>query len=85
MSSMKDKVDKQLKTLGKTLRELREGTLMPNGNCMTQREVALILGIQYQSYQAYERGISYPSLPNFLKLSELYDVSLDYLVGKQDI
>ncbi|MBO5926656.1 MAG: helix-turn-helix transcriptional regulator [Clostridia bacterium] len=82
---MDNKINKQLKTLSKTLCELRERTLKPDGKSWTQRDVASMLGIQYQSYQAYERGVSYPSLQNFLKLAEIYDVSLEYLVGKKDI
>lgn len=85
MSSMDKEVQKQLKTLAKTLRELRENTVNKDGKCWTQRDVALMLQITYQSYQAYERGISYPTLQNFLKLAEIYDVSLDYLVGKKEI
>lgn len=81
---MNKKIEKQLKTLSKTLCELRENTFKDGGKCYTQRDVALLLGITYQSYQAYERGIAYPSLPNFLKLAEIYDVSLEYLVGKKD-
>ncbi|MBQ3235506.1 MAG: helix-turn-helix domain-containing protein [Clostridia bacterium] len=81
---MKAKVDEQLKNLSKTLCELRENTLKEDGKSFTQRDVADMLGITYQSYQAYERGVSCPSLQNFLKLAEIYDVSLDYLVGKKD-
>ena len=50
----------------------------------TQKYVAQKLGISYQSYQAYELGITVPTFQNFLKLANLYDVSLDYLVGKQN-
>ena len=49
----------------------------------TQKYVASQLGISYQSYQAYELGLTLPSLQNFLKLAKLYDVSLDYLVGNK--
>lgn len=85
MSSMEDKIKKQLKTFAKTLCELRETTLKPDGRCYTQQEIADKIGVRYQSYQAYERGVSFPTLKNFLKLAEIYEVSLDYLVGKSDI
>ena len=81
---MKTKIEKQLRTVSKTLCELRENTLKEDGKCFTQSDVADMLGITYQSYQAYERGVSYPSIQNFLKLAEIFDVSLDYLVGKKD-
>ena len=54
-------------------------------NGWTQSEVADKLFIKYQSYQAYELGISVPSLKNFIALAKLYDVSLDYLIGEKDI
>ena len=76
---MKKKEVKSLKLLPSILFELR----MQNG--WTQTDVADKLGIRYQSYQAYELGISIPSLQNFIALAELYDVSLDFLVGKKDI
>ena len=38
----------------------------------TQTYVAEQLGIAYQSYQAYEWGISVPTLQNFIKLAKLY-------------
>ena len=38
------------------------------------------LGITPQSYHAYEAGITIPTLPNFIKLARLYDVSLDDLL-----
>ncbi len=68
----------EFKILSKRLYELRtlEG--------LTQQDVALHLKISYQSYQAYERGIAVPSLKNFIKLADFFDVSLDYLVGKKD-
>ncbi len=84
MSSMEEKINEQLKNLSKTLCNLRENFFKEDGSRFTQREIAQMLGVTYQSYQAYERGVSYPTLQNFLKLSEIYDVSLDYLVGKSD-
>lgn len=52
---------------------------------LTQKQVAEKIGIKYQSYQAYERGIALPSLQNFVKLADLFDVSLDSLIGRKDI
>lgn len=46
----------------------------------TQQYVAEQLGITPQSYHAYEAGITIPTLPNFIKLARLYDVSLDDLL-----
>ena len=46
----------------------------------TQSYVAQQLGIRYQSYHAYETGLTVPTLENFIKLAKLYDVSLDDLI-----
>jgi len=75
---MKKKEVKSLKKLPLILYELR------TQSGWTQTDVAEKLNIKYQSYQAYELGISVPSLQNFIALAELYEVSLDYLVGKKD-
>lgn len=85
MSSMSRKIDEQLKYLGKELQELRSRMPLKNGKPWTQQDVADELGITYQSYQAYELGKAYPTLTNFLKLAELFDVSLDSLVGKKEM
>lgn len=50
----------------------------------TQKQVADKLHITYQSYQAYERKTALPSLSVFIALAELYDVSLDFLVGRKE-
>ena len=46
----------------------------------TMKYVAQRLGIAYQSYQCYERGLTVPTLQNYIKLARLYDVSLDDLI-----
>lgn len=65
---------KELYNLAKNLKALREQY------GYTLKEVAKILGITYQSYHAYERGLTLPTLQNFVKLANLYDVSLDELI-----
>lgn len=51
---------------------------------ISQKAVAEKMGVSYQSYQAYERGKAYPSLTNFVLLADIFDVSLDYLVGRKE-
>ena len=46
---------------------------------LTQKELADMLGISKQSYWGYESGISMPTLENLLKISLLFDLSLDEL------
>lgn len=69
---MKDLAD--LYNLSKNLKALR----LQYG--YTQRFVADNIGITYQSYQAYELGLSVPTLQNFIKLAKFYDVSYDDLL-----
>lgn len=66
---------KELYSLAKNISELRK---LYN---YTQRFVAERLGITYQSYQAYERGITVSTLQIFIKLAKLYDVSCDELLS----
>lgn len=72
---MGNSLNKQLYEFSKIIKELRLQYKF------TQKYVAEELGISYQSYQAYELGITVPTFQNFLKIANLYDVSLDYLVG----
>ncbi len=52
-------------------------------NKLTQRQVALALGISQPSYIRYEKGQAEPTLENLVKLADLFDVSVDYLLGRK--
>jgi len=54
-------------------------------NNLTQRDVAKHLGITQPSYIRYEKGDAEPSLFNLVKLADLFDVSVDFLLGRDDI
>lgn len=54
-------------------------------NRFTQREVAQRLGISQPSYIRYENGSSEPTLENLVKIADLYDVSVDFLLGRKEI
>ena len=71
-----NKAVKELKSLPQRLYKLR------TANNFTQGDVALRIGISYQSYQAYEYGKAIPTLKNFIKIANFYGVSLDFLIGK---
>ncbi len=49
---------------------------------MTQREIAEYLCIAQPSYIRYENGSAEPSFENLVKLADLFDVSIDYLLGR---
>lgn len=61
------------------LRELRGETGAP------LRTVAKQLEISLSAYSNYEQGLREPSLVNFRKICDYFDVSADYLLGRADI
>lgn len=63
----------------KTIKALRES------NNYTQSFVAEKLGIRQSSYNKYESGKARPEYENLVKLSRLYDVSIDYLLENEEI
>ena len=50
----------------------------------TQRQIADILNMQLTVYQRYERGERELPLWAAIRLADYYNVSLDYLVGRND-
>ena len=53
-------------------------------NGLTQRQVAGYLGMSQPSYIRYENGSAEPTLENLVKLADLFDVSVDYLLGRKE-
>ena len=51
---------------------------------ITQREMAEKLGISQPSYIRYENGTSEPSQENLVKIADIFDVSIDYLLGRTE-
>ena len=52
-------------------------------NHKTQQELAKMLGMAHTSYLSYEKGVNEPNIKNLIKLADFYNVSLDYLVGRE--
>ena len=48
----------------------------------TQNFVAQYLFIKQNTYSDYERGVSVMSIDTLIKLADLYNVSVDYLLGR---
>ena len=59
------------------LRDLRED------NDITQNQIALMLNIKQNTYSQYENGKREVPLNILWKLADFYDVSIDYLVGRE--
>ena len=47
---------------------------------LSQKDVAEALNISRQSVSKWETGKAYPDIDNLIILSELYNVSVDYLI-----
>ena len=50
----------------------------------TQMQVAVYCDISEKTYQNYELMTREPKLEILIKIADLYDVSIDYLVGRKD-
>ncbi len=51
-------------------------------NDIRQEDIAKMVGVGRNNYQAWEKGRAIPQTEHLLKLSLLYCVSIDYLVRK---
>ncbi len=51
----------------------------------TQRQMASFLGISQPSYIRYEKGDAEPTQENLVKIADIFDVSVDYLLGREEI
>lgn len=67
-------LDLDLKMMGDRLSELRRDF------GYTQEDLSLLLKINRSSISNYEQGINEPSLSTIVKLGNLYNVSIDYLL-----
>lgn len=52
---------------------------------MTQIRLSIELEVTQETISAYESGRHYPSIPVLIKMSELFGVSCDYILGVSDI
>lgn len=63
---------------GKRLREMRMK------RHYTQQRMADTLGVALNTYQKYEQSDRYPSFDLLVKLGDILDVSIDYLLGRDE-
>lgn len=50
---------------------------------LTQKDCADLLGITIRAWQTYEQGVSEPKQELLFKIADMFDVSLDYLLGRE--
>lgn len=60
------------------LKYLRKTRMIP------QKVIAEHLCISVTAYQYYEAGKNEPNIENLIKLATLFDVSVDYLIGRTE-
>ncbi len=68
-----------MKIFCERLKELRKAEKL------TQRDMAEKLNIVQPSYIRYENGTAEPSQETLIKIAEIFDVSVDYLLGRNDL
>lgn len=51
---------------------------------LTQKQMAELLGTTERNYQYYESGSREPTLETFVEISDILNVSADYLLGRTD-
>ncbi|HIQ90743.1 MAG TPA: helix-turn-helix transcriptional regulator [Candidatus Coprosoma intestinipullorum] len=52
---------------------------------LSQKEIGDIVGVTSQAISKWENGIAEPDNDSLLKLSNYFNVSTDYLLGKNDV
>ena len=50
---------------------------------LKQQELADQFSVKLRTYQGYEYGESYPEVAKLIAIADFFDVSLDYLVGRE--
>lgn len=66
-----------METFNKRLKELR---LAAN---LSQKQLGLLVNIGESTVQSYELGTRVPSITIAIALADYFDVTLDYLVGRE--
>lgn len=58
------------------LKELRKG------KCLNQNELALKLNVSQETISVWENGDYEPSIAQLMKLADIFNVTVDYLIGR---
>lgn len=66
------------RTFGKTVRLLRKERVLSQG------ELGELVGLSPSAIGSYERGFREPGFANLCDLANLFEVSVDYLIGNTD-
>ncbi len=53
-------------------------------NKTSQQKLAAAVGVTQQCISEWEKGNIEPTMTNLIKIADVFDVSIDYLVGRKD-
>lgn len=65
-------------TVAESLRKIRKE------HKLTQQDIANVLGIDRTTYTLYETGNTNPPLESLEKLSNIYNATIGYIIGKEE-
>lgn len=51
----------------------------------SQVELAVLTGVQQESISAYEKGKNYPNMDVLMRMADLFDVTIDYIVYHSNV
>lgn len=68
-----------MSTYSNRIKELRIG------KSLSQERLADMIGTTKQAVSNYERGVRKPDIPTIEALCDIFNVSSDYLLGKEDV
>ena len=52
---------------------------------MTQIRLSIELEVSQETVSSYEKGKYYPSFPILVKMAQLFNTSIDYMMGLSDV
>ena len=74
---LKQYKESKMEIFGRRLREVRKSKKL------TQKEVADFIGKKCNTISDWENNKTFPSYENLVKLADIFEVSLDWLVGRK--
>ena len=70
-------------TITREVKRMNNIKILREQHKMTQQECANIFGVKLRAWQTYEQGVSEPKFDTLFKIADYFNVSLDYLLGRE--
>lgn len=51
---------------------------------LTQQQLGDLIGVAKQTISVYENGTKFPTIQTLMKIADVFDCSIDYLLGRTD-